>query len=61
MTEHILSMIGLAKKAGQVAIGEEPVGSAARAKDARVIRRRVRAPGHVLRPDRGVPVPDGAL
>ena len=37
MTEHILSMIGLAKKAGQVAIGEEPVGSAARAKDARVI------------------------
>ncbi len=37
MTEHILSMIGLAKKAGQVEIGEEPVGSAARAKDARVI------------------------
>ena len=37
MTEHILSMIGLAKKAGQVAIGEEPVGSAARAKRARVI------------------------
>ncbi len=30
-------MLGLAKKAGQVAIGEEPVGSAARAKDARVI------------------------
>ena len=27
MTEHILSMIGLAKKAGQVAIGEEPVGA----------------------------------
>ena len=27
MTEHILSMIGLAKKAGQVAIGEEPVVS----------------------------------
>ena len=37
MTEHILSMIGLAKKAGQVEIGEEPVGSAARAKEARVI------------------------
>ena len=37
MTEHILSMIGLAKKASQVEIGEEPVGSAARAKDARVI------------------------
>ena len=37
MTEPILSTIGRAKKAGQVAIGEEPVGSAARAKDARVI------------------------
>lgn len=35
--EHILSMIGLAKKAGQVEIGEEPVGSAARARHARVI------------------------
>ena len=31
MTEHILSMIGLAKKAGQVEIGEEPVGSVTRA------------------------------
>ena len=55
-------MIGLAKKAGQVAIGEEPVGSAARAKDARVILlAQDCAPGHVLRPDRGMPVPDGAL
>ena len=35
--EHILSMIGLAKKAGRVEIGEEPVGSAARAKHARLI------------------------
>ncbi|MBE6971115.1 MAG: 50S ribosomal protein L7 [Ruminococcaceae bacterium] len=35
--EHILSMIGLAKKAGLVEIGEEPVGAAARAKHARVI------------------------
>ena len=35
--EHILSMIGLAHKAGKVAIGEEPTGSAARAKHARVI------------------------
>lgn len=35
--EHILSMIGLAKKAGRVEIGEEPVGSAARSKHARVI------------------------
>ena len=28
--EKILSMIGLAHKAGRVEIGEEPVGSAAR-------------------------------
>ncbi|MDO4811649.1 MAG: ribosomal L7Ae/L30e/S12e/Gadd45 family protein [Eubacteriales bacterium] len=35
--EHILSMIGLAKKADRVEIGEEPVGSAVRAKKARVI------------------------
>ena len=35
--EKILSMIGLAKKAGRVEIGEEPVGAAARAKKARVI------------------------
>ena len=34
--EHILSMIGLAKKAGRVEIGEEPVGAAARAKKARI-------------------------
>ena len=37
MTEHILSMLGLALKAGRVEVGEEPVGSAARAKKARVI------------------------
>ena len=35
--ERILSMLGLAHKAGRVEIGEEPVGSAARAKKARVI------------------------
>ena len=35
--EHILSMIGLAKKAGRVEIGEEPVGAAARAKKTRII------------------------
>lgn len=35
--EQILKLIGLAKKAGRVEIGEEPVGSAARAKHARVI------------------------
>ena len=34
MTEHILSMLGLALKAGRVEVGEEPVGAAARAKDA---------------------------
>ena len=50
MTEHILSLIGLAKKAGQVEIGEEPVGSAARAKDARVILvAQDAAPGSVRR------------
>ena len=35
--ERILSMLGLAHKAGRVEIGEEPVGSSARAKKARVI------------------------
>ncbi len=33
----ILSLLGLARKAGRVEIGEEPVGSAARAKHARLI------------------------
>lgn len=37
MTEHILSTLGLALRAGCVAVGEEPVGSVARAKKARVI------------------------
>lgn len=37
MTEHILSTLGLALKAGAVAVGEEPVGTAARSKKARVI------------------------
>lgn len=35
--DNILSMLGLAHRAGRVEIGEEPVGSAARAKKARVI------------------------
>ena len=35
--ERILSMIGLARKAGRVEPGEEPVGAAARAKKARII------------------------
>ena len=34
---NILSMLGLAKKAGRLEIGEEPVGAAARARDARLI------------------------
>ena len=34
---NMLSMLGLAKKAGRVEIGEEPVGAAARARDARLI------------------------
>ena len=33
----ILSLLGLAKKAGRLEIGEEPVGAAARARDARLI------------------------
>ena len=33
----ILSLLGLAKKAGRLEIGEEPVGAAARARDARRI------------------------
>ena len=37
MTEHILSMLGLALMAGRVEVGEDPVGAAARAKKARVI------------------------
>lgn len=37
MTEHLLSTLGLALKAGAVAVGEEPVGAAARSKKARVI------------------------
>ena len=56
MTEHILSMIGLAKKAGQVDIGEEPVGSAARAKHARVILVASDAAAGSVR--RAMPLPD---
>ena len=37
MIESVLSLLGIAKKAGRVEIGEEPVGAAARAKKARVI------------------------
>ena len=37
MMDQVLSMLGLAKKAGRVETGEEPVGAAARARKARVI------------------------
>ncbi len=37
MTEQVLSLLGLAKKAGRAEVGEEPVGAAARARKARVI------------------------
>ena len=33
----VLGLLGLAKKAGQLAVGEEPTGAAARAKDARLL------------------------
>ncbi|MBE7009348.1 MAG: 50S ribosomal protein L7 [Ruminococcaceae bacterium] len=35
--DKILSLLGLAKKAGRLEAGEEPVGAAARAHDARLI------------------------
>ena len=35
--DKVLSLLGLAKKAGRLEAGEEPVGAAARARDARVI------------------------
>ena len=35
--ESVLSLLGLAKKAGRLEAGEEPVGAAARARDARLI------------------------
>lgn len=35
--DKILSLLGLAKKAGRLEVGEEPVGAAARARDARLI------------------------
>ena len=46
---NILSMLGLAKKAGRLEIGEEPVGGAARARDARLILLASDAAGNTLR------------
>lgn len=37
MIDQVLSMLGLAKKAGRLEIGEEPVGAAVRARRARVL------------------------
>ena len=35
--DKVLGMLGLAKKAGRLEVGEEPVGGAARAREARLI------------------------
>ncbi|MFR5846553.1 MAG: L7Ae/L30e/S12e/Gadd45 family ribosomal protein [Oscillospiraceae bacterium] len=35
--DKLLNLIGLAQKAGRLAVGEEPTGAAARARDARLI------------------------
>ena len=35
--DRVLNLIGLAQKAGRLAVGEEPTGAAARARDARLI------------------------
>jgi len=35
--DKLLNLIGLAKKAGKLEVGEEPVGAAARSKHARLI------------------------
>ena len=37
MSNAILSLIGLCKKAGRLEVGEEPVGAAARARHARLL------------------------
>lgn len=37
MSDHILNFLGLAYRAGSLVVGEEPVGAAARAKDARLL------------------------
>ena len=37
--DKLLNLIGLAKKAGKLEVGEEPVGAAARSKHARLCRR----------------------
>ena len=37
MSNAILSLIGLCKKAGRLEVGEEPVGAACRARDCRLI------------------------
>ena len=35
--DNTLHLLGIAKKAGRLEVGEEPVGAAARARQARVI------------------------
>ena len=43
--DPILHLLGLAKKAGRLEIGEEPVGAAARAHQARVLLLAAERPG----------------
>ena len=46
---HLLSLIGLAKRAGRLEVGEEPVGAAARARHARLILLAADAADNTLR------------
>lgn len=47
--DNILSFLGLARRGSHLAVGEEPVGAAARAKDARLILLASDAAGHTQR------------
>ena len=49
MLENALSLLGLARKGGNIAIGEEPVGAAARGAKARLIILASDAAGHTVR------------
>ena len=48
--DPILHLLGLAKKAGRLEIGEEPVGAAARAHQARVLLLAADAAPNTVRP-----------
>lgn len=49
MDEKALGLLGIAQKGGNIAIGEEPVGAAARAGKARLIILAADAAGHTVR------------